>query len=115
MEILLPFVIGGLFAVGIYLLLQKSLGRLILGLAVLSNAVNLIIFTAGGLSRGHTPVIPENQTSLLPPFADPVPQALILTAIVIGFGTLAYALVLAYRTFKTVATDDVDELKEDNE
>jgi multicomponent Na+:H+ antiporter subunit C len=115
MEAILPFVIGGLFAVGIYLLLQRSLGRLIIGLAILSNSVNLLIFTAGGLSRGSAPVIAENQTSLLPPFADPVPQALILTAIVIGFGTLAYSLVLVYRAYKTTGTDDADELKESDE
>jgi multicomponent Na+:H+ antiporter subunit C len=115
MEAILPFVIGGLFAVGIYLMLQRSLGRLIIGLVILSNAVNLLIFTASGLSRGKAPVIPENQTSLVPPFADPVPQALILTAIVIGFGTLAYSLVLAYKTYKAVGTDDADALKESDE
>ena len=115
MEALLPFIIGGLFAVGVYLLLQRSLGRVVIGLAVMSNAVNLIIFTAGGISRGRAPVIPEGETALLPPFADPVTQALILTAIVIGFGTLAYALVLAFRAYRAMGVDDTDELKENDE
>lgn len=111
MEAIMPFVIGGLFAAGIYLMLQRSLGHLVIGLAILSNAVNLVVFTAGGLTRGRTPVIPEGETSLWPPFADPLPQALILTAIVIGFGTLAFALVVVFRAYQATGTDDIDEMR----
>ncbi len=112
MEAIIPFVIGGLFAVSIYLLLQRTLGRLIIGLAILSNTVNLIIFVSAGLSKGNVPIIFENQTRLIPPFADPVAQALILTAIVIGFGTLAYFLVLAFKTYQVTGTDDIDDFRE---
>lgn len=111
----MPFLIGGLFSAGIYLLLQRHLGRLIIGLAVLSNAVNLIIFTAGGLSRGKAPVIPDDEVALTPPFADPLVQALILTAIVIGFGTLAYSLVVVFRAYQATGSDDTDEYGEANQ
>ncbi|MBI2868732.1 MAG: Na+/H+ antiporter subunit C [Chloroflexi bacterium] len=112
MELVMPYVIGGLYAAGIYLMLQRSLGQLIIGLAILSNAVNLLIFTAAGLSRGRSPIIPEGQTTLVGDFADPVPQALILTAIVIGFGVLAFGLVLGFRAYQNTGADDINELKE---
>lgn len=112
MELIMPYVIGGLYAAGIYLMLQRSLGQLIIGLAILSNAVNLLIFTAAGLSRGLPPIIPEGQTALAGDFVDPVPQALILTAIVIGFGTLAFGLVLVFRAYQKTGSDDINEMKE---
>lgn len=110
MEVLLALAAGVLYAAGIYLLLRRKFAQLIIGLGLLSNGTNLLIFTAGGLTRGRPPVIPEGSTELLPPYADPVPQALVLTAIVIGFGLLAFALVLAHRVHETLGTDDVDEV-----
>jgi multicomponent Na+:H+ antiporter subunit C len=107
----MAFVIGGLYAAGIYLLLRRSLVSVILGLSVLGNAANLLIFTAGGLTRGVTPVIPGDASSLIPPFADPLPQALILTAIVIGFGVLAFTAVLIHRVHQNAGTDDLDALR----
>jgi multicomponent Na+:H+ antiporter subunit C len=110
MEILLALASGVLYAAGIYLMLRRRLAQLIIGLGLLSNGTNLLIFTAGGLTRSHPPVVPEGTTVLPEPYADPVPQALVLTAIVIGFGLLAFSLVLAHRVHDTVGSDDVDEV-----
>jgi multicomponent Na+:H+ antiporter subunit C len=111
MEILLAFLIGGLYAAGLYLMLGRSIGKLIVGLVIISQAANLLIFTAGRLTRARPPVLPEGVLQLQGVFADPVPQALILTAIVIGFGVLAFALVLVHRTFQTIGTYDLDDMK----
>jgi multicomponent Na+:H+ antiporter subunit C len=110
MEALLAIVSGVLYASGFYLLLRRRLAQLIIGLGLLSNGTNVLIFTAGGLTRARPPVVPEGADRLLPPYADPVPQALILTAIVIGFGVLAFSLVLAHRVHQSLGTDDVDEV-----
>jgi multicomponent Na+:H+ antiporter subunit C len=107
-EILYALASGILYASGIYLMLSRRLAQLIIGLGLLSNGTNLLIFASGGLTRAHPPVMPEGATRLVPPYADPVPQALVLTAIVIGFGLLAFSLVLAHRVHATVGTDDVD-------
>ena len=110
MEALLALASGALYAAGIYLMLRRRLAQLIIGLGLLSNGTNLLIFTAGGLTRGRPPVVPEGAAALEEPYADPVPQALVLTAIVIGFGLLAFSLVLAHRVHETVGTDDVDDV-----
>ena len=110
MELLLALMSGVLYAAGIYLMLRRRLAQLIIGIALLSNGTNLLIFTAGGLTRGRPPVVPDGAQSLVEPYADPVPQALVLTAIVIGFGLLAFSLVLAHRVHATVGTDDVDDV-----
>lgn len=111
MEIVLAFVIGGLFAASIYMLLRRSLVKLLIGLALLSYATNLLIFIAAGLTRGQIPIISAGETTLDPPFIDPLPQALVLTAIVIGFGVMAFALALAFRAYRSIGTDDLDEMK----
>lgn len=110
MELLLAVASGALYATGIYLMLRRRLAQLIIGLGLMSNGTNLLIFLAGGLTRAQPPVVPEGATELVPPYADPVPQSLVLTAIVIGFGLLAFALVLAQRVHDTLGTDDVDEI-----
>ena len=110
MEALLALLSGVLYAVGIYLMLRRRLAQLIIGLGLLSNGTNLLIFTAGGLTRAQPPVVAVGETALVPPYADPVPQALVLTAIVIGFGLLAFSLVLAHGVHKTVGTDDIDDV-----
>lgn len=111
MEIVLAFVIGGLFAASVYMLLRRSLVKLLIGLALLGHSANLLIFTAAKLTRANPPVIAMEATTLSEPFADPLPQALILTAIVISFGVMAFALALAYRTYRSVGTDDLDQMK----
>jgi multicomponent Na+:H+ antiporter subunit C len=113
-EFALAFVIGGLYAAGIYMLLRRTLVKLLIGLVLLGNAVNLLIFTAAGLTRGRSPVIPADATALPLPAADPLPQALILTAIVIGFAVVAFALVLGYRVYTTVGMVDLDQLREED-
>ena len=110
MEVLLAVAAGVLYASGTYLMLRRRLAQLIIGLGLLSNGTNLLIFTAGGLTRARPPVVPEGAERLVAPYADPVPQALVLTAIVIGFGLLAFSLVLVHRVHETTGTDDVDEV-----
>ena len=107
---LLAILVGALTAAGVYLLLERSLLRMIFGLILLSNAVNLLILTVGGVTRGAPPIIAQGATELAAPYANPLPQALVLTAIVIGFGLIAFALVLVYRTYATTGTIDVDAL-----
>lgn len=112
MDTILAFVIGALFAASVYLILRRSIVKLIIGLALMGQAVNLLIFTAGGLTRAQPPLVPEGQTAPLAGSADPVPQALILTAIVISFGVLAFTAVLVKRAYQTVGTDDLDEMRD---
>jgi multicomponent Na+:H+ antiporter subunit C len=111
MEIILAFVIGGLFGAGIYMLLRRSLLKLLIGLSLMSHATNLLIFTVARLTRGRAPVIGMNESVLEAPFADPMPQALILTAIVISFGVTAFALALSFRAYRSVGTDDLDQMQ----
>lgn len=111
METLLAIVVGCLYAAGIYMMLRRSLFKLILGLVLLSHGANLLIFTVGGLTRGRPPIAPPDATQPPTPSADPLPQALILTAIVIGFAVLAFSLVLFHRGNQTFGSDDPDDLK----
>jgi multicomponent Na+:H+ antiporter subunit C len=104
-------VIGGLYAAGLYMMMQRSLVKLIIGLILLSHAANLLIFTAGGLTRARPPLIPAGALRPVGPYADPLPQALILTAIVISFGVLAFAVVLLHRTHQITGTEDLDDLR----
>src|SRR3712207_2900953 len=110
MEGLLALASGVLYAAGTYLMLRRRLAQLIIGLGLLANGTNLLIFTAGGLTRARPPVVPDGAVALEQTYADPVPQALILTAIVIGFGLTAFALVLAHRVHATTGTDDIDDV-----
>src|SRR5690349_11851864 len=110
MEGLLALASGVLYAAGIYLMLRRRLAQIIIGFAMLANGTNLLIFTAGGLTRARPPVLADGVSVLVEPYADPVPQALVLTAIVIGFGLTAFSLVLAHRVHATVGTDDVDDV-----
>src|SRR5690606_5752602 len=107
MELLLALTAGSLYAAGLYLLLRRRLAQLIVGLGLLTNGTNILIFTSGGLTRAILPVVLPDAETLEPPFADPVPQSLILTAIVIGFGVLAFALVLAHQVHSTSKSDDI--------
>ncbi len=110
MEALLAVVIGGLYASGIYMLMRRSIVKLIIGLGLLAHGASLLVFTAAGLTRAVPPVIPQGAKAITEA-ADPLPQALILTAIVISFGVQAFAMVLAYRAYQTVGTDDLDDMK----
>jgi multicomponent Na+:H+ antiporter subunit C len=111
MEILLAGTLGVVYAAAFFLLLRRGIVRVILGIALLSQAVNLLIFVAGGLRPDGSAFIPSGDTALSAASADPLPQALILTAIVISFGVLAFTLAMVHRAERTTGTDDVDDLK----
>lgn len=111
MTTLLAVVIGGLYAAGIYMMLRRSLVKLVVGLILLAHAANLLIFTAAGLTRGAPPIVKEGETALAAGVADPLPQALVLTAIVISFGVLAFAITLFNRAYRAASTDDLDQLR----
>ena len=111
MENLLAIAVGALVACGVFLILARDLVRVMLGLAIVSNAANLLIFTSGRVIRDAPPIIPSHLEAPQGAMANPLPQALILTAIVIGFSLLAFALVLTYRAFITMRTVDVDAMR----
>jgi multicomponent Na+:H+ antiporter subunit C len=110
MEPLFAILIGFLTAAGFYLMLRRTFMRLLLGFLLLGQAANLLILTAGGLGPGTSPIIHPDATTLPPGHPDPLPQALILTAIVIGFATVAFAVVLLKRANQATGTDDFDAL-----
>lgn len=107
METLITILVGVLVSVAVYLLLSRSIIRIILGSAILSHAVHLLLLVMGGLKKGSVPLLGENASS----YSDALPQALILTAIVISFAVTAFLLVLAYRTYKETGMDDLYELR----
>lgn len=110
MELIFVILIGVLYAAGVFLILRRSMVRLLLGIMLLGNATNLLIFLLGNLKKGKAPVIPANLKAFADVYADPIPQALILTAIVISFGLTAFAIVLLKRVYVLVDSDDLDDL-----
>ncbi len=111
MELLLSILTGILYSASFYMMLRRSLVKLIFGLVLFSHATNLLIFTLGRLSKGNPPIIPQGAEQLTAPFADPLPQAMILTAIVISFGIQVFAIVLIRRVYEETGSDDLDELR----
>jgi multicomponent Na+:H+ antiporter subunit C len=109
MSALLALTIALLVAAGIYLTLSRDLFRCIVGLAVLGSAVNLIVFAAGRFGPLQPAIIPAGATELAATAANPLPQALVLTAIVISFALLCFALVLGARLRQQGASDDSDQ------
>ncbi|WP_163098827.1 Na(+)/H(+) antiporter subunit C [Peribacillus alkalitolerans] len=107
MEILMAIVVGILFTCATYLMLSKSILRIIIGTGLLSHGAHLLILTMGGLKRGAVPLLGEHAKN----YVDPLPQALILTAIVISFGVTSFFLVLAYRAYQELGTDNMDLLR----
>jgi multicomponent Na+:H+ antiporter subunit C len=99
--------VGLLFAVATFLILQKSFVRILFGFIILSNAANLFVLSMSGAPGGKDgPIVLADHGEMV----DPLPQALILTAIVIGFGVTAYLVVLLYRIFLDHDTTNVEEL-----
>ena len=111
METTLAVLVGALFAIRVYLLLSSSLIRLILGVFVLGNATHLLIFVTGRLTRESPPLIDSGLKVAEAGIANPLPQALILTAIVISFSLFAFLLVLSYRAYQSLGTIDTDEMR----
>lgn len=111
METALAGLIGIFIAAAIYLIMSRSLIRVLLGVVVLGNGVNLVIFTAGRLTRAVPPVVPPGADALTGSYANPLPQALILTAIVIGFAMFAFLMVLAFRAYQALDADNTDSMR----
>lgn len=111
MEPLLALLFGVLLGASVYLMLSKSLIRVIIGLIVLGNAANLSIFTAGRIFGTAPPLVPDGATALLDGAANPLPQALVLTAIVISFGLTAFVLVLAWAANGQLRTLDTSRMR----
>ena len=111
METILALLVGVLFAISVYLLLSGSLIRLILGVFVLGNATHLLIFVSGRLTRESPPLIDYGLKVAEAGIANPLPQALILTAIVISFSLFAFLLVLSYRAYQRLDTIDTDQMR----
>ncbi|AVA20813.1 Na+/H+ antiporter subunit C [Rhizobium sp. CB3171] len=111
MEVVFAMLVGLFFAAAIYLMLSKFSIRIMLGIAILGNAVNLLLFTAGRVTREVPPIIPSGADTLNADAANPLPQALILTAIVISFSFLAFLLVLTYRAYQDLKTDNTGEMR----
>jgi multicomponent Na+:H+ antiporter subunit C len=108
MLLIFAITIGVMVTCSVYLMLRRSMVRLIIGLSLLTYAVNLLILTAGDLQKRGVPIVDQTAAGQM---ADPLVQALILTAIVIGFGVLAFTLALGYRVSQAVGSDDLDALQ----
>ena len=104
MTVMLAAVAAALFGIGSYLLLQRKLSRIIIGLGLLTHGANILLITAG--RRGRPPLIGRGDPQS---FADPLPQALALTAIVITFGVTSLLLALAYRSWLLTEDDEVQD------
>ncbi len=111
-QVVLALVLGTLFAFGTFLILRRDIVRVVWGVAILSQAANVYLITMGGLG-GAVPILAHGAEH--PSVTDPLVQALVLTAIVIGFGTTAFALVLSFRVYEEHGTLDMVELSEGEE
>lgn len=107
MEIIISILAGLLFTIGVYNILQKQFLRIIIGTGLISHGAHLFILTMGELKRGQPPILTEGVTK----YTDPLPQALILTSIVISFGVTSLLVVLSYRTAKANNTDNMEKLR----
>ena len=104
MTVMLAAVAAALFGIGTHLLLQRKLSRIVIGLGLLTHGANVLLITAG--RRGDPPIITAGEASA---FADPLPQALALTAIVVTFGVTTLLLSLAYRSWLLTRDDEVQD------
>ena len=111
MEPVFSILVGLFFAAGIYLMLSRHSVRLLLGIAIVGNAVNLLLLTAGRLTREVPPIVGAGEDVLAATTANPLPQALILTAIVISFCFFCFLLVLVWRAFQELKTDDTHKMR----
>lgn len=109
MPLILVLLIAVMVACGVYLLMERSLTRMLLGFVLVGNGVNVLILAMGG-PAGHAPFAGEADAGEM---TDPLPQALILTAIVISFGITAFLLAMIYRSWKLAREDAVTDDEED--
>jgi multicomponent Na+:H+ antiporter subunit C len=110
MEIILAILVGVLYTAGVYMLLRRSILKFIMGIIFMSNATNLLVFLAAGIIPGN-PAFVGDQVESARGLSDPLPQALVLTAVVIGLGVVVFILALKYKFFQVTGTDDLDQLK----
>jgi multicomponent Na+:H+ antiporter subunit C len=110
MDLILPIITGILYTAGMYLMLRRSFVKLIIGMVILGHASNLFLFVISRITRGAPALVKEGVTAPQTLIADPLPQALILTAIVISFGIQAFAIILLKRLFLQTGTSDLDRL-----
>ncbi len=110
MEIIMSMVIGVCYACAIFLLLQKRLLQVVIGISILGHSTNLLIIVASGLRGSTLPIIAKGAETLSDSAVDPLPQALILTAIVIGLALFGFSLALAYRCVAVLGHDDIDQI-----
>ena len=110
-EVFLSLAIGVLYAAGLYLMMCRNIAKFIIGLGLIGHGANLLIFTAAGLSTQRAPIVPPGLTVPVAPIVDPLPQALILTAIVIGFGLMAFVLALFLSAHEVEGTDDLEKMR----
>lgn len=111
METIMALAVGGMVAGAVYLFLSRQMLRVLFGVILLSNAVNVAILTVGRLTPGQPPLIDGAAGVLERGVSNPLPQALILTAIVIGFGLLSFVLVLAWRAYQEMGTLDTSSMR----
>ena len=112
MIVVLAIMVGVLYGGGTYLLLQRTLTRIVIGLALLGHGANVLLLLAGGRA-GRAPFVGSDGTDDPGAFADPLPQAMALTAIVITFGLMAFLLALGYRSWSVTRNDEVEDDIED--
>ena len=108
MELILSLAVGVLAGAGVWLLLRPRTFQVLIGLALLGYAVNLFIFSVGSLAVDKEPIVKAGLAANLDNYSDPLPQSLVLTAIVIGFATTGFVVELALRTRHDTGTDHVD-------
>ena len=111
MSLIVPLAIALCVAAGVYLTLSRDVFRMVLGLAVLGSGVNLLLFASGRLGPLAPPIMEAGADALAAGAANPLPQALVLTAIVIGFALLCFGLVLAARLANMARSEDADALR----
>lgn len=110
MNLIIALIIGMLFAASLYMLLQRSFFKVIFGIIIFGYATIFFLFTIGGVTRGKPPLFSGEDAEKAAEMADPLPQALTLTAIVIGIGVQLFAMILLKRTYDASKTTDMDKL-----
>ena len=108
MNLLFALMIAIVFGSGVYCLMRRCLMRIVVGLVLISQAANLVVFTAAGLTVGAPAFVRETGAATTARTADPLAQALVLTAIVIGFGLTVFAFTLLFRAHRATGSDDME-------
>ncbi len=102
--------IGTLFGLGLYMMLRRSIVKIIIGISLIGNGGNLLVFFAGNMVRGKPPILKDDHITNIYSLSDPLTQSLILTAIVISFGVSSFGAVLINKACEVLNTDDIDKL-----